>query len=107
MNIETVLNVVENLRATLERWGVTTEFLVACALIASFLFFLSLREVLVWYPKIPQMRAEMRAMRAQIAELQWTLNKMREELPKEVEAPAGLAPKEEPKAPSRNFQFDH
>ena len=107
MNIETVLNVVESLRATLERWGVTTEFLVACALIASLLFFLSLREVLVWYFKIPQMRAEMRALKAQIAQLQWTLNKMRDEAVAEVEAPAGLAPKEEPKAPSKSFQFDH
>ena len=70
MNAESNLKSIDDLRAWLEAMGVTTQGLLIVAAVATLLFVLSLREVLSWYLKVQHLRSEIRAMSAQVSEMQ-------------------------------------
>ncbi len=119
MSFENVMQLIEGLRAELERMGVTTQVLAIVAVIAAVFFLISFREVLSWFLKVPQLRNEIRAQRAQIAEMQKSLEQMRDMLlvqvttPDETEPPPASVAKatadelDQDEAPSKRFTFDH
>src|SRR5688500_15496579 len=69
MNIEYVLKVIQDLRAGIDQWGVTTETLIAVAGLAAVMFILSLREVLTWFLRVQALRDDVKHLRREIAEL--------------------------------------
>lgn len=73
MNIDEILQTVQDFRSQLEAWGVTNEGLWAAGAFAVLLFILSLREVLTWYMRVPQVRDEVRQLRVQMALMQKTM----------------------------------
>jgi hypothetical protein len=80
MNIENLLQISEDLRTALERMGVTTQGLLIAFAIAILFFIFSLREVISWFMKIPQLRGEIRSQRKQIGEMQKSLEHLRDML---------------------------
>lgn len=126
MNAESNLKSIDDLRAWLESMGVTTQGLLIVAAVAALLFVLSLREVLSWYLKVQHMRSEIRAMSAQVSEMQKSLEQMREMLMLQVTTPsnedsipevvkfdaesAASGASEDKKSatePGKRFSFDH
>ena len=122
MNFEDILPAIQDFRSQLETWGVTTEGLWCAAVGAAVLFLISVREVSSWYFKVNRVRDEIRALRAQLVQLQSAVNEMRlimtggspstaplkpEELVKIAEgmrdSGSGGAPSDAP----AKFRFDH
>lgn len=118
MNAENTVNSISDLRAWLDSMGVTPQGLAITALIATVIFIFSLREVLSWYLKVQHLRSDMRQMRAQMTEMQKSVEQMREmlllkattpdELPAVDETPAQKQTSDEtPATDSKRFNFDH
>ena len=114
MSIDEILQMIQDLRSQLELLGVTKEGLWFAAGAASLLFMLSLREVLSWYFKVNRVRDEIMGLRAQIAELQNSVNATRElltggaalsPLPLKPEELVKIAEGMRDNAPK--FRFDH
>lgn len=80
MTVETFLQMTEEFRAALDRMGVTTQGLLVAFLIAGIFFLFSLREVISWFMKVPQLRSEIRSQRKQIGEMQKGLEQLRDML---------------------------
>lgn len=95
----------QDFRAQLETWGVTTGVLVFIALIAFVCFLLSAREVTGWFLKTGGLRDEVRALRADVARLQATLDGVDIAEPSEEKKEKVSAKKAEGDA--RTFRLDH
>jgi len=67
INVDEILQMVQDFRSQLEVMGITNQGLWAVAGIAAILFILSLREVMTWFFRINHVRAEVRALRSQMA----------------------------------------
>lgn len=117
MEIQEIVDGIQNFRAQLDTWGITPEGLIAVAAIASILFFLSLREVALWYLKVSHLRGDVRELRAEIAELKTLMTEKFENV-QICKASVTEAPAEEParkqastevkqEAPVMRFPLDH
>jgi hypothetical protein len=116
MNLVDMLQAVQDFRAQLGDWGVTSQGLWLIGTVAILLFVISLREVLSWYLRVQQVRDEVRSLRAQMTALQKTLDETRalmlENFDKIIEeentatpgAPEAVKP--DSSGPNR-FRFDH
>ena len=74
MNLIEILQSLQDFRARLDDWGVTSQGLWIAGGIAVVFFFFSLREVLSWYLRMQQVRDEVRKLRADIGVLQRSLD---------------------------------
>lgn len=91
-----VLSSIQDLRSALAVWGITYEVLIAIGVAALILFFISLREIVVWYLKINQMQNQMRLMSAQLNEIKKSVDKVK------------IGPDLEPATPApKKFSLDH
>jgi len=75
--IEAILNFLQDARAQIDTWGITTTHLTIAGVVALIFFFLSLREVLGWYLKTHVLRDELIQTRQQLSLLQKTLEEIR------------------------------
>jgi hypothetical protein len=111
MSISESAQALQDFRSQLEVWGVTTQGLIAIALIAFFFFLLSAREVVGWFLKTSGVRDEVRELRGQIDQLQRSIDAMsgmqeKPEHPVEKISAKGKTGSEA--ASSRNtFRLDH
>ncbi len=103
MTIEMWLDTIQNIRSTIEQWGVTSETLIAVALLATVMFIFSLREVLTWFMRIGPLKEEISSLRQEIVELKAmiaTQSAVTQEL-------VGLPPEQEDEKPVKAFRLDH
>jgi hypothetical protein len=105
MNIFDILKQAQDFRSQLEVWGITSGFLWAVGFVSCFFFVLSTREVLGWYLRTNHLRDEVKAMRAQLQDLQAALDKLNEGHSK---AAAEAEKAKEPVADgSKSFKLTH
>lgn len=107
INWAELLLTIQRWRAELETLGVTYETLIVIGSLATALFLISLREVVVWYLRIGQLHDQMRVMHDQLIYIRKTL----EEAKILIQMPPDMRgdEKEEPakKAPPKKFTLDH
>lgn len=109
MNIENVLKVIQDFRAAIEQWGVTTETLIAVAGLACIMFIFSLREVLTWFLRVHTLRDDIKGLRHEITELKALMQQRPLIIEKEVaveNATEELKKKDEEKT-VKAFRLDH
>lgn len=109
INWAELLLIIQQWRAELEAFGITYETLMIVGALATALFLISLREVVVWYLRIGQLHEQMRVMHDQLIYIRKTLEeaKILIQMPADMRAPD--KEKEEPvqKAPPKKFTLDH
>ena len=103
MNLETTLASLENAQTQLASSGFSLKTLLAVGAVALLLFFLSLRQVMIWFLNIHRLHGEIRQLRAEIQAVQTSVNALGNRL--NSESPR-LTPEASEEKPSR-FRLDH
>jgi hypothetical protein len=107
MNMDTVLKIVENLRSSIENWGITNEGLWVAGALALIIFVFSLREVLTWFLKIQTIAEDIRYIRREIKDLKQFMQVEREVHEIAMKAQEANAIPETQEAPSKRFPLDN
>lgn len=103
MNLEPYLNAIQTLRAQMDHWGITTQFLIFAAVVALTIFLFSLREILSWYFKVNDLRGEVRQLSNKVQMLNESIEELHDRL--SGTAPQPLTPSQS--EPPTHFRLDH
>lgn len=69
MNVFEILHAIQDARAQLTVWGLSTDTLVLIAAAALVVFLFSLRELLSWYLRLGQIRRDLTEIKSRLDEL--------------------------------------
>ncbi len=118
MNWNQILSTIQELRANLDTWGITSQTLALVGFLALIAFAFSLREVIQWYLGTAQLRLEVQRLNSQLTHLQKLLQETQDlivqpELAERAAIERGqenaLTSSTERNKPSHSprFRFDH